>query len=58
MTLRLDHLIAMPDGYGVTRIWDNRDPDAPQPLDEGQLTDLMANVLFWHSVPDVIGEPA
>lgn len=54
--LTLDLLVAKPDGSGVNRIWDNRDPARPQPLDETELVKLVARLLLWHSMLNEIGE--
>lgn len=54
--LILNHLIATPDGHGVNRIWDNREPARPRPLDEAELVKIVARLLLWHSMFDEIGE--
>ena len=56
--LALTDLTVDLDGHGVRRIWDNTDPRTPVPLDEPDLVELVARVLLWHSVPEVIGEPS
>lgn len=55
--LTLDHLTVAPDAYGADRVWDNRDPECPVALDEDQLTELVARVLFWRALPTELGEP-
>lgn len=38
-------LFVGPDAFGQTTVWDNRDPEWPEPLTEAQLTNLVVEAL-------------